>query len=197
MEGRLEGRLKKGLGGSLGSLTREQLAAVLAQAAGNERDWLAILLAYNHGLRITEVIRLTPANFDLSTPVGFLSVQRLKGSLHTVQPLRDDERAAVQTFVALRSADEPLIGIKASMLGKLFVKYARLAGIPVHLRHFHVLKHSTAMHSIHQAGIHNVRQYLGHKSIASTGAYLRVTDSDASKAIQAALATTADGRVKS
>jgi hypothetical protein len=43
------------------------------------------------------------------------------------------------------------------------------------------------MLSIHKAVIENVRQYLGHRSIASTGAYLRVDDSAASKAVAAAM----------
>jgi integrase len=177
------------MAGSIGSLSREQLEAVLNRAkVCSERDWLAILLAYNHALRISEVTGLTPAHFDLSSPCGFISVQRLKGSLHTTQPLRDNERSAVCLRIANRSANEPLIGIKSSMLSKLFEKYARLAGIPLHLRHFHVLKHSLAMHTIHTAGIENVRQFCGHKSISSTGSYLRVTDTDASAAISNALA---------
>jgi integrase len=45
------------------------------------------------------------------------------------------------------------------------------------------------MMTIHDAGIENVRQWLGHKSIASTGAYLRVTDEAASRAIGKAAMT--------
>jgi hypothetical protein len=40
------------------------------------------------------------------------------------------------------------------------------------------------MQTIKTAGIENVRQYLGHKSIASTGSYLRVNDEQASAAVQ-------------
>jgi integrase len=43
------------------------------------------------------------------------------------------------------------------------------------------------MLSIKKAGIENVRQYLGHKSIASTGAYLKVSDAEASRAVSAAM----------
>jgi hypothetical protein len=46
------------------------------------------------------------------------------------------------------------------------------------------------MQTIQSAGIENVRAYLGHKSIASTvaylGAYLKVDDDAASRAIAAA-----------
>jgi hypothetical protein len=43
------------------------------------------------------------------------------------------------------------------------------------------------MQTIHSAGIENVRQYLGHKSMSSTGAYLRKTDAEASSAVALAL----------
>jgi hypothetical protein len=42
------------------------------------------------------------------------------------------------------------------------------------------------MQTIRSAGIENVRTYLGHKSIASTGSYLQVDDDAASRAIAGA-----------
>ena len=70
---------------------------------------------------------------------------------------------------------------------KVMQKACADAGIPQHKAHPHVLKHTTAMLTIKEAGIEHVRQYLGHKSIASTGEYLKVTDEQASKAIAAAI----------
>jgi site-specific recombinase XerD len=66
-------------------------------------------------------------------------------------------------------------------------QHCNAAGIPAHLAHLHILKHSIAMQTIHSAGIENVRQHLGHKSIASTGAYLKVSDEAASKAVMDAI----------
>jgi len=40
------------------------------------------------------------------------------------------------------------------------------------------------MHGIKEAGIEGVRQYLGHKSISSTGVYLKVDDAQASAAVR-------------
>jgi hypothetical protein len=64
-----------------------------------------------------------------------------------------------------------------------------LAGVPAHLRNFKVLKHSTGMLSIDNAGIYRVKQYLGHKSLQSTGAYLEVDDQQASERVQSALSS--------
>jgi hypothetical protein len=38
-------------------------------------------------------------------------------------------------------------------------------------------------HSEREAGIENVRQHLGHRSLSSTGSYLRVSDEAASGAV--------------
>jgi site-specific recombinase XerD len=66
-------------------------------------------------------------------------------------------------------------------------KHAKAAGIPAHKRHPHILKHSIALQTIKTAGIENVRQHLGHKSLSSTGEYLRVSDEEASAAVSKAL----------
>lgn len=173
-------------------LTRDQLRGLLFEArVHRERDWVLFLVSFWHGLRATEAISLTPANFT----DGFLTVQRLKGSLRTTQPLVEDpddllnERAAIEAWIQKHAADRSarLFPISRVQFYRLMRCYGRAAGLPQHLCHPHVLKHSIAMQSIHQAGIENVRQYLGHKSISSTGAYLKVSDQAASAAIGDAL----------
>jgi integrase len=177
-------------------LTREQVIALLTRArAGRERDWVLFLVSFWHGLRASEAIGLTPENFA----DGYLNVQRLKGSLRTVQPLVDDEleilneRAAITGWLAKHQErhqgdgnGKKVFPVSRVHFYRLMRRYGRLAGLPQHLCHPHVLKHSIAMQSIALAGIENVRQYLGHKSISSTGAYLRVSDAAASRAIAAA-----------
>jgi integrase len=76
-----------------------------------------------------------------------------------------------------------LFPISRIQFWRLVRRYGAAAGLPRHLCHPHALKHSIAMQSIARAGIENVRQYLGHKSISSTGAYLRVDDAAASRAV--------------
>jgi integrase len=63
-----------------------------------------------------------------------------------------------------------LFGIGRKMFWVLFRRYCALARIPAHKAHCHTLLPTKSG----RAGIENVRQYLGHKSIASTGAYLKV-----------------------
>ena len=52
------------------------------------------LLAYRHGLRVSELINIRMADVDLDT--GRLFVRRLKGSLSTSQPLEGDEIRALR-----------------------------------------------------------------------------------------------------
>lgn len=165
------------------------LAVLSAARASSERDWLMILVAFSHGLRASEVIALTPDNVR----DGFLDVQRLKGSDRTVQPLVGnensllDERKSLIDFASRTPLNQSLFGIGRKHFWRLFRRYAERAGIPAHKRHPHVLKHSIAAQTIDTAGIQNVRRYLGHKSLDSTGAYLEVSDEKAAAAIGAAL----------
>lgn len=148
-----------------------------------------ILVAFWHGLRASEVTGLTADAIQ----DGFLTVQRLKGSLKTTQPLVEDpeplldERQALIDFVRNQTRNQRVFPISRVQFWRLVQRYAKAAGIAAHKCHPHVLKHSIAMQSIDGAGIEKVRQYLGHKSISSTGAYLRVSDSQASGAVRDAV----------
>lgn len=172
------------------ALTREQTTALLKAArAHSERDWLLILVTYWHGLRASEAIGLRA--HDIRD--GFLTVIRLKGSLKTIHPLVAstdslyDERSGFAALMQGKSAECPLFGITRQAFGLIVRKHCIASGIPAHLAHPHVLKHSIAVHSIRAAGIEQVQQYLGHKSMNSTGVYLKSDDTTASTAVQTAV----------
>lgn len=167
-------------------LSRAELLAVLGEArAGRDRDWLMFLVAYQHALRASEVIHLTRDNIE----GGFLTVQRLKGSLKTTQPLVEDpepllsERKPLLEFASELHGNQLLFPVSRQHFWYLFRRCANAAGIPKHKRHPHVLRHTLALDVIDSAGVHNTKQYLGHKSLSSTGEYLKVTDEDASAAV--------------
>lgn len=92
-------------------LSPEEILAVLRTAKGRGvRDWAMILLAYRHGLRASEVCGLRLPDVDLKD--GALSVQRLKGSMKTVQPLYShrgqpllDEVTTLRAWLKVRPAD--------------------------------------------------------------------------------------------
>lgn len=174
----------------LEALSKPELLALLRAARSHsERDYLMILVGYCHGLRASEVIAITAD----AVQDGTISARRLKGSLHTVQPLVSsrekllDERSRLFDFARNQTGNQRLFPITRQHFWRLFQRYAKAAGIPARKRHPHILKHSIARHVIHSAGIENTRQYLGHKSMASTGAYLKKSDAEASAAVKRAL----------
>lgn len=175
------------------ALSKPELIALLRTARARrrtgERDWLMILVAFSHGLRASEVTSLQRD----AVKDGHITVARKKGSLRTVQPLISDaeplldEQKGLVDFTLNLRGNQKLFPICRQHFWRLMQRYAAEAGIPARKRHPHVLKHTIAMQVIHSAGIENVRKYLGHKSMSSTGEYLKVSDAAASAAVSHAL----------
>jgi len=170
----------------LQAFSKEQLLALLGCARRTRtRDWLMILVAFWHGLRASEVIALTRD----AVRDGHLTVQRLKGSQRTVQPLISNpepllnEKEALLEFAKNVPENQRLFPVTRRTFARIVQQHGQTAGIPRHLCHPHALKHTIAMQVIHSAGIEHTRQWLGHKSISSTGEYLKVSDSDAARAV--------------
>lgn len=180
------------------AISRDELLKLLAAAREHrKRDWVIMLVKYWHGLRISEILALRPdfAPADAKPKCwvkdGFLTVQRLKGSLKTCQPLISsdepllDEAAALPAYFADANVSPGCraFPITRQYFWKIFGVYAASVGIPAHKHHPHVLKHSIGAHSIKTAGIENLRQHMGHRSMSSTGEYLRVPDDVATSAV--------------
>jgi site-specific recombinase XerD len=160
-------------------LSKEELQKLLIVARKHsDRDWLIILLSYNHALRVSEVTALTASNIR----DGYLSFDRLKGSQSSVHPLFPSEREAVERLARTKPVGR-LFPITRIQVGRLMKKYCRLAGIPEHKSHHHVLKHSTCMNMLDGgAQINEVQKFAGHKSLNSTAQYLKVSDERACRA---------------
>jgi integrase len=171
-------------------LSKSEVLGLLGAAkAYRERDWLMILIGFWHGLRASEVTGLTAG----SIADGHVTVARLKGSLKTRQPLVGhedpllDEATGLFEFTREMHPNQRIFPISRIHFWRLVRRHGKTAGIAKDLAHPHILKHSIAMQTIKAAGVENVRQYLGHKSLASTGAYLKVDDEAASIAVTGSL----------
>jgi len=195
-------KVRKRKHGRMTILTPQEMLDLLKVARQHStRDWAMILLAYRHGLRASEVCGIKLADLDLKA--GSISVRRLKGSLHTIQPLYQhrgqpllDEVAAVRAWLRKRVADGSDYLFTSQKGGKLsriqffrnFQKVAEEAGLSPEKRHPHVLKHSLASHLVAgNANLALIRQALGHRSINSTLAYIGTSDAQAAEALQKAL----------
>jgi type 1 fimbriae regulatory protein FimB len=167
-------------------MTYEELLRVLRIARQRRtRDWCMLLIAYRHGLRTTEVCGLRLS--DLKE--GVLSVQRLKGSRKTEQPLYShyherllDEVAALREWLRVRpndGSDALFTSQKGGALDRcqffrIFQSVAKAAGLSADKRHPRVLKYSLASHLLAaNADVTAVSEILGHRSLSSTLQYVK------------------------
>ena len=176
-------------------LTPEELLRVLRVAHGVRiRDWCMILMAYLHGLRMSEVCALKLTDIR----GGSLSVQRRQGSLKTVQPLcRDSREPLLDEVTAIQAWHKQRPNVRSGALfisrngGALdkaqffrnFQAAAKAAGLPAAKSHPGILRYSLASHLVaRNVDRALIAKALGHRSINSTFKYIKATDGRADKA---------------
>jgi len=157
----------------------------LLKAAGKrgrygQRDATMILLAYRHGLRVSEVVALRWDQVDLKA--GLLYVRRLKNGTPSTHPLQGDELRALRQlrrdwpdgggFIFVSERGGP---VSASGVRKMIARTGEEAGFafPVHP---HQLRHACGF-ALANAG-HDTRalqHWLGHKNIAHTVRYTELS----------------------
>jgi site-specific recombinase XerD len=153
----------------------------LLAAIDSKRDHAIFLLAYRHGLRVSEEAMLRTADLDLKQ--YRLRIQRLKNALAGLHPLQPDELKALKAYLKARQSNAPALflsrnhtPISRRQLDTLMKHYGELADIPGSKRHFHVLKHSIATHLLDAgADLRFVQDWIGHASIKNTVIYAQLT----------------------
>ena len=165
------------------SLTKSELDSLLAVAGSHSAaDRLMLLVAFNHGLRVSEVLTLSKDNIV----DGSLIVSRLKGSKKTTQVMLDSERAALENLAA--TVEGPFFPICRMTAHRRIKAYAKEAGIPSFKASMHKLKHTCAVIGLKgNMTLPEVQTWLGHRSLASTGMYLLVDEDVAGRAFAAAV----------
>lgn len=155
-------------------LSIQQITSLLS-APPNNRDRLLLTLAYEHGLRVSEVLALTPARVQR----GFLMTRPGKGGLQTVQRMHPKTLQLwneVTTNLAPHTSPFPFSRQWASVI---FHTACHTSGIALAPRQgIHTLRHSIAHHLLDAgAPLPVVQRKLGHVSLGSTGQYLQPDDS--------------------
>jgi len=137
----------------------------------NDEDQLAkdmVIVLYGTGLRISELLSLTPADIDLNS--GILRV-RGKGGKYRAVPIHP----RLYPVFERRMEGERLFPIdrfKAyRLIRRAFEKVAGVYGV-----HPHVLRHTFATHLLEGgADLKTVQELLGHASIGTTQIYTKVS----------------------
>ena len=151
------------------------LAAAKTLGRHGHRDHTLILLAYRHGLRVSELIALRWDMVDLKQ--GLMHVSRLKNGVNSTHPLRGPELRALRKlkrdypdtpYVFVTERKGPLT---ASAVRKIIARAGEQAelGMPIHP---HMLRHSTGYKLANDGhDTRSIQLYLGHKNIQHTVRY--------------------------
>jgi len=140
-----------------------------------------MLIGFYHGLRISEILSLTPRNFAF----GKLTIGRGKGSRDTTQTLVThsnpllDESAQIAGVLGTLGPSTRLFPWTRQHAWRIFKTACFKARLTEH-GHPHLLKHSCGMAMIQSgATLPETQAGLGHKSITSTAVYLHASDKSA------------------
>jgi site-specific recombinase XerD len=167
-------------------LTLDEWESLISKVT-NVRDRALFQVAYWRGLRASEVGMLKIG--DWSPDSRRLYIHRGKNGLGGEYVVSDAEYKAIEKWLkdyqVPNMADRrvyPLFpsthgtGISRRRLDELIKRYGERAGLPPEKCHFHVLRHSIAVH-LTQAGYtaQEIKDWLGHKSINSTAVYAQVS----------------------
>jgi type 1 fimbriae regulatory protein FimB len=170
-------------GGEKNFLTEAEVRQLLDAAwlgRHGVRDHLMVLLAYRHGLRVSELVGIRSCDVDLASRTIY--VRRCKGSLSTTQPLQEDEAEAIRAWLGVRGeANSPylLLGERGPLtrqaVNYLFGEIGKRAGLDVHV-YPHMLRHSTG-YALANKGCDTrlIQDYLGHRNISHTVKYTRTS----------------------
>lgn len=172
-------------------LTGKEVQAMMQAARhgpAGERDYCLILLAFRHGMRISELLDLHYRDLDLHE--GRINIRRLKNGFSTIHPLRFDEREAVERWSLERAnwrgadrTDAVFISRRGTPLSRQQAwRIIRAAGIDagtVTHTHPHMLRHACG-YELAERGTDTrlIQDYLGHRNIRHT---VRYTASNAAR----------------
>jgi type 1 fimbriae regulatory protein FimB/type 1 fimbriae regulatory protein FimE len=146
-----------------------------------QRDGLAILMCFRHGLRASELCGLRWSQIDFATQR--LTVHRRKGSLDSTHPIAGDELRELRKlarnqetgtrFLFMTERGTP-VGI--AWFQRMLSRVGTQCGFP--LVHPHMLRHATGF-ALADKGreVREIQDYLGHRNIQNTVGYTRLAPS--------------------
>lgn len=160
-------------------LTEAEVERLMAAAKGNRwglRDSTMILVAFRHGLRVSELVDLRWDQIEFTT--GILHVRRVKQGTPSTHPILGDELRALRRLQRDQDPKSPFVftSERASPFGTAgFARMVERAGEMAKLgfpAHPHMLRHACGYKLANDG--HDTRAlqaYLGHRNIQHTVRY--------------------------
>lgn len=145
------------------------------------RDSTMILMAYRHGLRVSELVSLKWSQIDLDQ--GYIHVMRRKGGISSTHPLFGPELRALRKIQRDETSTTDYVFLserKSPMTTHGFRKLLKRAGTMAHLSilcvHPHMLRHATGFKLANDGtDTRSIQHYLGHKNIQHTVRYTELS----------------------
>jgi site-specific recombinase XerD len=160
-------------------LTDAEVAKLMKAAGGNRwghRDATMVLVAYRHGLRVSELVDLRWDQIDFDTAT--LAVRRVKKGTPSTHPIRGDELRALRRLAREQEPKSSFVftserGAPFTTAG--FARMIERAGEAARLgfkAHPHMLRHATGYKLANDGhDTRSLQAYLGHKNIQNTVRY--------------------------
>jgi integrase len=164
-------------------LTEAEIEKLIKAAKGNrwgQRDATMVLVAYRHGLRVSELCNLGWDDVDFAK--GTLHVTRLKKGSEATHPIRGDELRALRELQREQEPKSPFIftSERGAPFGKtgfarMIERLGKEAGIAFKV-HPHMLRHACG-YTLANKGVdtRSLQAYLGHKNIQHTVRYTELS----------------------
>ena len=153
-------------------LTETEVEKLIDAARGNRyghRDATMVLVAYRHGLRVSELVALRWDQLDLDQ--GLLHVSRLKNGVPSTHPLRGPEIRALRRLrreypmCPYVFATERRGALTDSSVRKIIGRAGDQAGLSFPI-HSHMLRHACGFALSNQGhDTRAIQHYLGHRNI--------------------------------
>jgi integrase/recombinase XerD len=158
-------------------LEPEQVNAMLEHAKTcSVRDYIILRLLWRSGMRVSELLTLTPSDLEPYNQV--LNITKAKGKKQRRVVVDPPMFAMLSTYIAeTRTPEErPIFGLSSVHIWRLCQKYGKMIGVDVHP---HMFRHSYAIHLIRNGvDLRRLQQLLGHSNIQTTTVYLQFRDQD-------------------
>ena len=166
-------------------LTTDEVEGLITSARSlgrhGHRDATLILLAFRHGLRVSELVALRWDMLDLKQ--GLLHVNRLKNGTASTHPIRGPEIRALRRlqrdypdtpYLFVTERGGPMTTATVRKIVARAGEHAKI-GLPVHP---HMLRHSTGYKLANDGqDTRAIQHYLGHRNIQHTVRYTELSAS--------------------
>jgi type 1 fimbriae regulatory protein FimB/type 1 fimbriae regulatory protein FimE len=144
-----------------------------------KRDSTLILLAYRHGLRVSELVALRWEQVDFSS--GTIYINRLKNGVSSTHPLRGPElRALRQLQRKYPSSPYLFVSERGTVMAAatargIIHRAGNIAGLSLSV-HPHMLRHACGFYLASRGhDTRAIQAYLGHKNIQHTVRYTELS----------------------